>query len=78
MVEYVENNKYKANFAIWPELVPNKINRKVEYGFDLTNPGYMKRTVDFYKIDEIGSNYPKETFDPHTVINLIFIMINYL
>ena len=66
MVEYVENHKYKSNFAIWPELVPNKINRKVENSWELSNPAYMKKTIEFFKVDEIGSNYPKEIFDPHT------------
>lgn len=67
MVEYVENHKYKSNYAIWPELVPNKINRKVENSWELSNPAYMKKTIEFFKVDEIGSNYPKEIFDPHNV-----------
>eukprot|EP00743_Colponemidia_sp_Colp-15_P011007 GILK01012215.1.p1 GENE.GILK01012215.1~~GILK01012215.1.p1 ORF type:complete len:217 (-),score=26.00 GILK01012215.1:149-799(-) len=32
-----------------------------------SNPDILQKIVSFYDIDEIGSNYPPDIFDPHTV-----------
>jgi hypothetical protein len=32
---------------------------------DYNNPLILEKIIDFYDIDEIGSNYPKEMYNPH-------------
>lgn len=54
MVEFTGQCQDKSQFAIWPE-------------YRLSNPSYLKKTIKFYKIDEIGSNMDPKKFNPHKV-----------
>jgi hypothetical protein len=57
------------------EKIKHYMSLKEEQGFDLTdsirskknfgNPYIFNIAVEHFKIDEIGSNYPPELFDPH-------------
>ena len=57
------------------EKIKHYMSLKEEQGFDLTdsirskknfgNPYIFNIAVEHFKIDEIGSNYPSELFDPH-------------
>eukprot|EP01036_Dinobryon_divergens_P024415 gene24414-32863_t len=58
------------------DTINSQLEAKRKQGFDLTekirsnkdfhNPYILKKVVEFFAIDEIGSNYPKEVFDPHS------------
>lgn len=41
----------------------DSIQRKKDFG----NPHILTKVVDFFHIDELGSNYPKELFDPSAI-----------
>lgn len=32
---------------------------------EYNNPLILEKIIDYYDIDEIGSNYPKSIYDPH-------------
>jgi len=44
-----------------------KINKNIRESQKISNPAYLRKTVDFFKIDEIGTNMDKKQFDPHSV-----------
>ena len=37
----------------------------MEHEKDYNNPLILEKIIDFYSIDEIGSNYPKHLYNPH-------------
>ena len=41
----------------------DSIQRKKDFG----NPHILTKVVNFFQIDELGSNYPKELFDPSSI-----------
>lgn len=53
------------------------LEAKSQYNFDLTqsiqskkdfgNPQILTKVVEYFHIDEIGSNYPPSLFDPHAI-----------
>ena len=57
------------------EKIKHYMELKEQQGFDLTdsirskknfgNPYLFNIAVEHFKIDEVGSNYPSELFDPH-------------
>lgn len=71
MVEFTGQWQDKSLFAIWPEFQPTKVNQNIsgnnEQSLKLLNPAYLKKTIKFYKIDEIGSNMDPKKFNPHKV-----------
>lgn len=36
---------------------------------DFGNPSLLNNITDYFKIDEIGSNYPKPIFNPHEYVS---------
>jgi hypothetical protein len=67
MVEAVERCPEKTAFCIWPEYQPTKINEIIASNPEVTNPAYTRKQVDFFKIDEVGSNMDKNKYNPHSV-----------
>ena len=77
IVSYVDLLPTVASLS-FPEVeqaIENHLKRKKEKSINLTekirqdkdfgNPGILQKIVDHFKIDEIGSNFPKDLFDPH-------------
>ncbi|CAI2373409.1 unnamed protein product [Moneuplotes crassus] len=67
LVNEISAIEYKSKYSIWPELEQCQVNRHIQNEPEVSNPGFIKKTIDFYKIDEIGSNFDKKIFDPHSV-----------
>lgn len=40
-------------------------NQRLVAQRDFMNPSILEKVIDQYDIDEIGSNYPKDLYDPH-------------
>ena len=67
MVSKVEQKQDKTAYAIWPEFQLTHANKNIANNIEINNPSFISKTVDFYKIDEIGSNFEKDVFDPYNV-----------